>query len=343
MAYALLGRLSFTFRGRFRNVAVEHAGWRGCLVVQLLLMGRRSRELRERRQARELEQSRMQRADERLRSGAAERSCLVCRKGDGGFDAVEHVFPESIGNKTYVLPRGVVCDRCNHGELSTLDQTLVGFMPVALRLTMLGVPSKAGKLRVLSLQGETYEHVPGAGGEDPTLVVRSKTKGRHTIHETARHPDGRVEFQMSGSGGRRLTPGYGSELARALLKSALECAWIDHGKATLEERFDHVRDAILGEPRDGFFAVAKTSSKPNSTEVTLSYDIPREENGWRVSVWLEIYGVLMHADSRLAAPPPEICEEDWNILRFTARELVRKRPQVPTPNPGPSASSMLAT
>lgn len=306
-------------------------------------MGKRSRELRERWQARELERSRGQRTDERFLAGAARRGCLVCRKGDGGFDTVEHVFPESVGNKTYVLRKGVVCDHCNHGELSTLDQTLVGFMPVALRLTMLGVPNKAGKLKVLSLQGETYEHVPGVGGEDPTLVVRSKTKGRHTIKEIARHPDGRVEFNMSGSGGRRLTPRYGSELSRALLKAALECAWIDHGEATLEEGFDHVRDAILGEPRDGFFAAVKTSRDPNSTEVTLSYDVPRVENGWRMPVWLNIYGVLMHTDSRLAAPPPEIREEEWNILHFTTADLARKRPQVPIPNAGASASSTLAT
>jgi hypothetical protein len=188
---------------------------------------------------------------------------------------------------------------------------------------MLGVPSKAGKLKVLSLQGETYEHIPSATGGEPTLKVTSKIKGRHTLKETARHPDGRVELQMQGTGGRRLRPRHASELSRAVLKGALECAWIDHGDKILEEQFDHVRAAVLGQPRDGFIAVAKTSPNPNSYEVTLSYDVPRSENGWRMPVWLNVYGVVIHTDSRLAAPPPEVGEEQWNLLRFTAADLPR--------------------
>jgi hypothetical protein len=262
-------------------------------------------------------------AEERLLAHAAEHGCVFCREGDGGFDAVEHVFPESLGNKTLILPRGVVCDRCNNRTLSTLDQVLVTFMPVQLRLTMLGVPSKAGRLKVLSLQGETYEHIPSATGGEPTLKVTSKTEGRHALKETARHPDGRVELRMEGTGGRRFTPRYASELSRALLKCALECAWIDHSDGILEERFDHVRAAVLGQPRDGFIAVAKTSPNPISYEVTLSYDVPRPENGWRMPVCLNVYGVVIRTDSRLAAPRPEVGEEEWNLLRFTAADLPR--------------------
>jgi len=289
-------------------------------------MGKRSREVRDRRRARELEQANERRRKEFLLTGAVERGCLVCRKGDGGFTSVEHVFPESLGNKTHVLPKGVVCDRCNHGKLSTLDQALVEFMPVAMRLTMLGVRNKAGKLKALSLQGETLEHIPRVGGgADPTLVVTAKTKSSHTIRETTRHPDGRVGLKMSGTGGRRMTPRYGSELSRALLKSALECAWMDHGEAILEERYNHVRDAILGEPRDGFFTLATTSPNPSSTEVSLSYDLVQEGYRWRMPVWLNVFGVLMHTDSRLTGPPLEVREEDWNILSFTTTDLPSAR------------------
>jgi hypothetical protein len=108
-----------------------------------------------------------------------------------------------------------------------------------------------------------------------------------------------------------------------VLKGALECAWIDHSDGILEEPFDHVRAAVLGQPRDGFLAVAKTLPNPNSFEVTLSYDVPRSENGWRMPVWLNIYGVLIHTDSLLAAPPPEVREEEWNLLRFTTADLPR--------------------
>lgn len=39
--------------------------------------------------------------------------CLFCREKKNPFRGIEHIIPESLGNRAYVLPRGVVCDRCN--------------------------------------------------------------------------------------------------------------------------------------------------------------------------------------------------------------------------------------
>lgn len=47
--------------------------------------------------------------------------CLYCLREDRAFTSVEHVIPEGMGNKEIVLPVGVVCDKCNNGELSKLD------------------------------------------------------------------------------------------------------------------------------------------------------------------------------------------------------------------------------
>ena len=74
------------------------------------------------------------------------RGCLFCRKSDGGFTGEEHIFPESLGNNELVLPIGVVCDRCNHGVLSELDQALAGFLPIEMMRTWHGIPSKTGRL-----------------------------------------------------------------------------------------------------------------------------------------------------------------------------------------------------
>lgn len=40
--------------------------------------------------------------------------CLFCKTESGESRSVEHIIPESLGNKSYILPRGVVCDRCNN-------------------------------------------------------------------------------------------------------------------------------------------------------------------------------------------------------------------------------------
>ncbi|HWY38642.1 MAG TPA: HNH endonuclease [Bacteroidia bacterium] len=40
--------------------------------------------------------------------------CLFCKQSSGQSKSVEHIVPESLGNKEHVLPVGVVCDQCNN-------------------------------------------------------------------------------------------------------------------------------------------------------------------------------------------------------------------------------------
>lgn len=40
--------------------------------------------------------------------------CLFCKASSTASRSVEHIIPESLGNKSAVLPAGVVCDTCNN-------------------------------------------------------------------------------------------------------------------------------------------------------------------------------------------------------------------------------------
>jgi len=40
--------------------------------------------------------------------------CLFCKSDSSASRSVEHIIPESLGNTRSILPRGVVCDRCNN-------------------------------------------------------------------------------------------------------------------------------------------------------------------------------------------------------------------------------------
>ena len=72
--------------------------------------------------------------------------CLYCKESDVPFTSVEHVIPESLGNQGFggtppmVLPKGVVCDKCNHEKLSALDAALIGFPPISLTADALWRP-----------------------------------------------------------------------------------------------------------------------------------------------------------------------------------------------------------
>lgn len=40
--------------------------------------------------------------------------CIFCREDAAQSRSVEHIIPESLGNTEHVLPRGIVCDKCNN-------------------------------------------------------------------------------------------------------------------------------------------------------------------------------------------------------------------------------------
>lgn len=258
------------------------------------------------------------RADLGRRAGET-RGCLFCRRGDGGFTSQEHVFSESLGNTELILPPGVVCDPCNNQRLSQPDQTILDFMPVGIRRTMLGIKTKAGKVPRFRFSEGTVEHIPGAAGADPTLVINPQGP-KPTLRELERTPDGRVKLEWKSSRGRRMTARYASDLSRALLKSAFECAWIDHKEMMLERRFDHIRDAVLGASREGFFAMG-LKLDPDSTRVSLTYNLlPQGDGTWRMPVVADFFGVFVATDSRLAEVDHDLPPDYLSVMPFTASD-----------------------
>src|SRR5262245_46529433 len=55
--------------------------------------------------------------------------CLFCASEGNSFTSKEHVFPESLGNETIVLPPGVVCDKCNN-YFSKLENQFIHCYPM---------------------------------------------------------------------------------------------------------------------------------------------------------------------------------------------------------------------
>ncbi len=41
-------------------------------------------------------------------------NCIFCKQDSSQSKSIEHIIPESMGNKSHILPRGVVCDECNN-------------------------------------------------------------------------------------------------------------------------------------------------------------------------------------------------------------------------------------
>lgn len=248
-------------------------------------------------------------AKDRTELAGRERGCLFCRMSDGGFTSVEHILPESIGNKTEILPAGVVCDRCNNGVLSRLDRALGGFLPIEMMRTWHGIPSKSGKFPTFKFDNGTMRcRAPG----DLHLLLDSE-RGQPAAPDP---PPGQASYAFSASRRKDTTPRRLREVQRALLKMVVEFAWVDLGEAVaLSGKFDHLREKVLGKSHAGYLVF------PENVKPREDIEVQYEERS-RVSDGHPVFGVVgsfwgfpIFTDSLFAEPQREM-PAGWIVQRF---------------------------
>ncbi|MCK4322509.1 HNH endonuclease [candidate division WOR-3 bacterium] len=52
-------------------------------------------------------------------------NCLFCKQNTDNSVSIEHIIPESLGNKEHILPRGFVCDSCNQYFARKVEKPLL--------------------------------------------------------------------------------------------------------------------------------------------------------------------------------------------------------------------------
>ncbi len=51
--------------------------------------------------------------------------CIFCKNDSTSSASVEHIIPESLGNKRYFLRKGIVCDTCNNYFATKIEKPLL--------------------------------------------------------------------------------------------------------------------------------------------------------------------------------------------------------------------------
>jgi len=69
--------------------------------------------------------------------------CIFCENETISV-SIEHIVPESLGNKNYTLPKGAVCDVCN-GRFSQFESTALNNSIIAMERARYGIITKKGK------------------------------------------------------------------------------------------------------------------------------------------------------------------------------------------------------
>ena len=52
-------------------------------------------------------------------------NCLFCKQNTDNSKSIEHIIPESLGNKEHILPRGILCDKCNQYFANKIEKPLL--------------------------------------------------------------------------------------------------------------------------------------------------------------------------------------------------------------------------
>ena len=72
--------------------------------------------------------------------------CLFCKKDSDETKSIEHIVPESLGNKSFVLPLGYVCDKCNNYFALRVEKPFMELKQIQYLRFQAEVPNKKNKI-----------------------------------------------------------------------------------------------------------------------------------------------------------------------------------------------------
>ena len=84
--------------------------------------------------------------------------CLFCKQNSSDSKSVEHIIPESLGNTASILPKGIVCDKCNNYFSRKIEQPFLESIDIKTLRFRQAIPNKRG--RVPSVNGILNGKIP---------------------------------------------------------------------------------------------------------------------------------------------------------------------------------------
>ncbi len=177
--------------------------------------------------------------------------CLFCKTPSDNAKSVEHIVPESLGNKRHVLPKGAICDGCNNYFSREVEGPVLSHPSLKNLRAWYREPSKKGRFPAL-----TGVHI----GTEIEVTLNVSTSGAYNLGPYGIDPlQQRYRERLLNSiameeplGG----PGFGfifqddmpeREMSRFLAKMALEVVYLRlgvelHDLLTDSDHYDRIRN-----------------------------------------------------------------------------------------------------
>lgn len=202
--------------------------------------------------------------------------CIFCKSTTNTFESIEHIFPESLGNKEKFLDKGFVCDDCNHTTLSKLDEELLNFEGIKFMRAIYGIESKKGRIPVCD-----FFNLKTENPEKGCVRINLQSKKQVRSH-------GDAGFDLYFKGNRKMDSVRLKLLARALYKIGYELMCLDHGRDfILSPRFNEIRDIILGKKDFSGYIIIGSNEKTENPQ--MKYYSLKDEHGKEFMVFDFVY------------------------------------------------------
>jgi len=144
--------------------------------------------------------------------------CIFCKKLSDNSKSVEHILPESLGNKEHILPKGIVCDRCNNYFGCKIEGPILATLYFSHLRSRNRIPNKKGIApSVLANMFGTHFEVTLRYEDDKSMSIGTRFEKDESLF---------INHILSNNGGRMLVPIPSPVdkklLSRFLAKIALE-------------------------------------------------------------------------------------------------------------------------
>lgn len=191
-------------------------------------------------------------------------NCIFCKTSSDDSRSVEHIIPESLGNTTFILPRGVVCDRCNNYLARKVEKPFLDSQALQDLRFHQAVPNKRGKVppkTALLWPGHRAVLRRYPSGPISTVVELESVEAFKHLFSHSRH---RLIFPVESE-----SPAPRS-VSRFLAKAALEA--IAARLLPSEEALESLNDEPLFEPLRRYARLGEPTNWPHHERRIYSAD-----------------------------------------------------------------------
>jgi hypothetical protein len=123
--------------------------------------------------------------------------CIFCKSSTSSSRSVEHIIPESLGNKRHVLPRGIVCDTCNNYFSRKVEKPFLDLPAVRQLRFHEDLVSKRGTLP--QIQGVIAPDIPALLTRFPKYNFTSVQVPEHALPKIMHARQGILIFPVAGN------------------------------------------------------------------------------------------------------------------------------------------------